>query len=72
MWMCRKGCHTRGYSLYVLWISDSGNLVVLLGSLDSYSYLYQKDHIKQIYRYINIYIYIYIYIYNKVRKRIRL
>ena len=38
-------------SLYASWISDSGNLVVLLYSSDSYSYLYQKDH-----RNTNIYI----------------
>ena len=52
-----KGPHTRRYSLYASWIYDFGVLVILLGSLDSYSYLYQKDHINT-----NI------YVYKKVRK----
>ena len=53
--MCRIGHHTRNYSLYASWVADSSDLVVLLGSYDSYSYLNQKDHRKT-------YIYIYIYI----------
>ena len=59
--MCRIGCHTRDYSLYASWVADYGDLVVLLGSYDSYSYLNQKDHRKKKY----------IYIYKKVRKRVR-
>ena len=51
--MCRISPHTWDYSLYALWVTDSGNLVVLLRSYDSYSWLYQKDHRK-----IDIYIYI--------------
>ena len=51
--MCRIGRHTRDYSLCASWVADSGNLVVPLGSYDSYSLLYQKDH-----RTANIYIYI--------------
>ena len=43
---------TRGYSLYASWIPDSDNLVVLLYSSDSYSYIDQKDHKKT-----NIHIY---------------
>ena len=53
--MCRIGRHTRDCSLYASWVADYGDLVVLLGSYDSYSYLYQKYHRK-----IDIYIYIYL------------
>ena len=45
-WMCRIGRHTRDYSLYASWVADSGNLVILLSSYDSYSWLYQKGHKK--------------------------
>ena len=55
LWMCQIGRHTRDYSLYASWVADYGDLVILLGSYDSYSYLNKKDHRK-----IDIYIYIYI------------
>ena len=61
--MCRIGRHTRDYSLYASWVTDYGDLVVLLGSYDSYSYLYQKDHRK-------IEIYVYIRNSEKVRRKV--
>ena len=54
--MCRIGHHTRDYSLYTSWVADSGDVVVLLGSYDSYSYLNPKR--SQNSKYIYIYIYI--------------
>ena len=33
--------HTSDYSVYAAWVAD---LVVLLGSYDSYAYLKPKDH----------------------------
>ena len=44
--MCQIRRHTRDCSLYASWVADYGDLVFLIGSYDSYSYLYQKDHIK--------------------------
>ena len=52
--MCQIGRHTRDYSLYASWVADYGDLIVLLGSYDYYSYLNQKDH-RKIYTYIYIY-----------------
>ena len=42
--MCRIGRHTMDFSLYASWVADYGDLVILLNSYDSYSYLFQKDH----------------------------
>ena len=55
--MCRIGRHKGDYSLYASWVANYGNLVVLLGSYNFYSYLYQKDH-----KIVDV------YIYKKVRK----
>ena len=47
----------KGLFLVCPWVADYGDLVVLLGSYDSYSNLYQKDHKT-----------VDLYIYKKVRK----
>ena len=57
--MCQIGRHKGDYSLYASWVADYADLVILLDSYDSYSYLNQKDHRKT-----------YIF-YKKVRKRVR-